>query len=104
CAVGLSFFKTPDKELRLALGFHIPDISAELKGNGGNADKGDVLAPLPVLSLYGQFALTDTWALSGRLDAFRLEYDPYKGHVYSLGVDALWQPFRHVGFGIGWRS
>jgi len=101
---GYSFFKRQDKELGVALGFHVTDIGAELVSTGGNGDDGKVLAPLPVISLYGQVALTDVWALAGRLDAFRIEYDPYEGHIYSIALDALCQPWRHFGFGLGWRS
>lgn len=101
---GYSFFKRPDKELGVALGFHLTDFDARLTGPGGNSESGKVLAPLPVLSMYGQVALTNRWALGGRIDAFKLEYDPYQGHIYSLGLDALYQPFRHVGFGLGWRG
>jgi hypothetical protein len=101
---GYSFFKRQDKELGVALGFHVTDIGAQLVSTGGNGDDGKLLAPLPVISLYGQCALTDVWAIAGRLDAFRLEYDAYEGHVYSIGVDALCQPWRHFGFGLGWRA
>lgn len=101
---GYSFFKTQDKEIGVALGFHITDINAKLSSTGTDSDEGKLLAPLPVISLYGQCALTDIWAVSGRFDAFRLEYDPYQGHVYSFGIDALCQPWRHFGFGLGFRS
>ena len=101
---GYSFFKRQDKELGVALGFHVTNIKAELSAPGGQADEGKVLAPLPVISMYGQFALTDVWAIGGRLDAFRIEYDPYEGHIYSLGVDAICHPWDHFGFGLGWRA
>jgi hypothetical protein len=102
---GYSFFKRQDKELGVALGFHLTDIQARLSSSGGaNTDDGKLLAPLPVISMYGQFALTDIWAVSGRMDAFRISYDEYSGHVYSLGLDLLCQPWRHFGFGIGWRG
>lgn len=101
---GYSFFKTQDKELGVALGFHLTDWDVSLEGSGGNAEGGAVLAPLPVLSGYGQFALTDRWALALRMDAFRIEYDDYAGHIYSMGLDVLYQPFRHLGFGLGYRG
>lgn len=101
---GYSFFKTPDKEIGVALGFHVTDINVKLGSTSTSGDEGKLLAPLPVISMYGQFALTDIWALSGRFDAFKLEYDPYQGHVYSIGIDALCQPWRHFGFGLGFRS
>jgi hypothetical protein len=104
-SAGYSFFKTPDKEVGVALGFHVTSIEAELAGSGGGgSDSGKVLAPLPVISLYGQVALSDRWAIASRLDAFRLAYEPYEGHVFAMGVDVLYQPWRHFGMGIGWRS
>jgi hypothetical protein len=63
-----------------------------------------VLAPLPVLSAYGQFALTDHWAVGGRLDRFVVSYDKYEGNLTSIAVDLNYQPFRHVGFGLAYRS
>lgn len=102
---GYSFFKRQDKELGIALGFHLTNIEAELASStGAQQEDGKLLAPLPVLSMYGQFAMTDLWALSGRLDAFALEYEDYSGHVFSIGIDALCQPWRHFGFGFGWRA
>jgi hypothetical protein len=103
-SAGYSFFKAEDKEVGIALGFHLTDFDASLSTSGGSDEAGAVLAPLPVVSMYSQVALTDTWAFSGRLDAFRLAYDPYQGNVFSIGIDALCQPWKHVGFGFGWRS
>ncbi len=101
---GYSFFKTQDKELGVALGFHVTQFDAEVSTSGGSAGDAKVLAPLPVVSMFGQFALTDEWSVGGRLDALRLEYAPFYGNVLSVGVDALWQPWRHWGFGFGWRT
>jgi hypothetical protein len=63
-----------------------------------------VLAPLPVISLYGLFALTDRWAVGGRLDRFSLNYDKFEGSLSSMGLDLTYQPFRNFGFGLGYRS
>jgi hypothetical protein len=57
-----------------------------------------------VLSAYGQFALTDEWAVGGRLDRFVMSYNKYDGNVTSIGLDLSYQPFRHVGFGLAYRS
>jgi len=101
---GYSFFKTQDKELGVALGFHVTKFEAGLEATGFSTEDAKVTAPLPVGSVYGQFALTDEWSLQGRLDAFRIQYDPFYGNILSIGVDALWQPWRHLGFGLGWRT
>jgi hypothetical protein len=63
-----------------------------------------VTAPLPVLSFYAQFALTERWALGVRADRFSLSYKNYDGSLSALGFDVTYQPFRHVGFGAGYRS
>jgi hypothetical protein len=103
-SAGYSFFKRPDKELGVGLGLHVAQYDISLAGANLGSQQEDVLAPLPVISLYGQFALTDQWAVGGRLDRFALNYDKFSGSLSSMALDLTWQPFRHVGFGIGYRS
>jgi hypothetical protein len=103
-SVGYSFFRTRDKELGVGLGLHVASYDVRLSGAAGNSDGEDVLAPLPVISMYGQFALTDTWAVGARLDRFALSYDKFDGSLTSLGLDVVYQPFKHVGFGAGYRA
>lgn len=104
-SAGYSFFRTADKELGIGLGLHLASYEASLASSTGGGGQGeDVLAPLPVLSLYGQFALTDRWAVGTRLDRFSLKYDKYDGSLTALNLDVLYQPFRHVGFGAGYRG
>jgi hypothetical protein len=103
-SAGYSFFRRPDKELGVGFGFHMASYDVSLAtGSTGNQQE-DVLAPLPVISAYGQFALTEEWAVGGRLDRFSLAYDKFDGRLTSLALDVTWQPFRHVGFGLSYRS
>ena len=103
-SVGYSFFRRKDKELGVGFGFHVAsyDVGLQAAGVGDEAKK--ILAPLPVLSAYGNFALTDEWAVGGRLDRFAMTYDKYNGNITGIGVDVNYQPFRHVGFGLAYRS
>jgi hypothetical protein len=103
-SAGYSFFKTRDKEIGVGLGLHVSGIEASISAAGVGAEAADVLAPLPVLNLYGFFALTDEWAVRMRADWLSLTYDEYTGDVRGIGIDALYQPFRNVGFGLGIRS
>jgi hypothetical protein len=103
-SVGYSFFKRTDKELGIGFGLHVASYDVSLSSANFGSDGEDVLAPLPVISLYGQFALTERWALGTRLDRFSLDYDRYSGSLTSLAFDLLYQPFRHVGFGAGYRA
>ena len=99
-----SFFKRQDKELGVGLGVHVAGIKASIQASGVGAEATDVTAPLPVLNLYGMFALTDTWAINMRADWLSLTYGDYSGDVRNIEINALYQPYRNVGFGIGVRS
>ena len=103
-SVGYSFFKTTDKELGVGFGFHMASYNVALgTATVGNEAK-KILAPLPVLSIYGQFALTEQWAVGMRMDRFSMSYDKYDGNITSMALDLNYQPFRHVGFGLAYRS
>jgi hypothetical protein len=103
-SAGYSFFRTPDKELGAALGLHVAAYEFALDAPLIGAESEDATAPLPVLSVYGQFALTERWAIGSRLDRLSLSYDKYDGSLTSLALDLSYQPFRHVGFGLGYRA
>lgn len=103
-SVGYSFFRTKDKELGAGIGFHVASYDASLRSANFGSESEDVTAPLPVFTIYGQFALTDRWAVSARLDRLSLDYDKYEGSIGALGLDLMYQPFRNFGFGIGFRS
>lgn len=102
--VGYSFFKRRDKELGAGVGLHVAGIKTSIESSGIGAESTDVTAPLPVLSLYGAFALTDKWAMRMRLDWLSLNYDIYSGDLRNTAIDVIYQPFRNVGFGLGIRS
>ena len=103
-SVGYSFFKRADKEIGVGFGFHVAAYDVALSSNTIGDEQEDVTAPLPVLSFYGQFALTNRWAVGARLDMFALSYENFDGRLTSMGIDVMYQPFRHVGFGLGFRS
>ena len=103
-SAGYSFFRTPDKELGAGLGLHMAWYDVQMNSSTSNREGQDVLAPLPVLSLYGNFALTDRWAVGTRLDRFSLDYDKFSGGLTSLALDVQYQPFKHVGFSLGYRA
>ncbi|HYJ19107.1 MAG TPA: hypothetical protein VEW72_08035 [Burkholderiales bacterium] len=103
-SVGYSFFKTADKELGIGIGMHVAEIETRFNGSLVGEEGSDATAPLPVLSLYSQFALTDKWSVGARFDRFALEVNPYRGDITSVGLDLQYQAFRHIGFGIGFRT
>jgi hypothetical protein len=99
-----SFFKRRDKEVGIGLGLHVAGMKTSVQASGVGAEASDVTAPLPVINLYALFALTDEWAVNMRADWLSLTYGDYSGDVRNLEMNALYQPFRNVGFGLGVRS
>jgi hypothetical protein len=103
-SAGWSFYKTQDKELGIALGLHVEDIRLNVSTNNTSNGDEQVVAPLPLLSLFGGFAMSDHWSVAARFDAFKITWDPYTGHLYDTGLDVIWNPWRSFGLGLGYRS
>jgi opacity protein-like surface antigen len=103
-SAGWTFFKRVDKEIGIGLGLHVAKYDVSLSSNSTGSDQEDVLAPLPVISMYGQFALTNTWSGGARADLFAMSYENFDGRLTSIGIDVTWQPFRNVGFGAAYRT
>jgi hypothetical protein len=103
-SVGYSFYKTSDKELGIGLGLHVLGWQASLGSQAQGTEGTNLLAPLPVISIYGGFALDEQWSVGARLDLFSLTYQQYHGGITVLGLNLLYQPFRHVGFGVGYTG
>jgi hypothetical protein len=103
-SAGYSIFKRKDKEIGVGLGLHVAAYDVSLSSNGIGEEQQDVTAPLPVISLFSQFALTDRWALAARVDRFSLSYENYDGSLGAIGIDLLYQPFRYLGVGVGYRG
>lgn len=102
-SVGYSFIKDPQKELGVALGLHVTDFTTSLAAAGVGARSGDALAPLPTIGLYGAYAFTPKWLLSGRVDYFSLKYDEYDGSLKNLSAGIDYRFTRNFGIGAGYR-
>lgn len=106
-AVGYSFFRRPDKELGVGFGLHRTGLEASLNAasiGATSATSQSVTAPLPFITVYGNFALTDSWAVALRSDWLSLSYDKYAGGIRATAIDFVYQPFAHWAFGFGVHS
>lgn len=102
-SVGYSFVKDGQKEFGAVLGLHATDLLARINAAAVGTEEGDVLAPLPTIGIYGAYAPTPRWLISGRVDIFSLAYEEFDGSLtnVTLGVDyRLW---RNLGLGLAWR-
>lgn len=102
-SAGYSFIKDNQKELGVSLGFHVTDFSLGLAATGIGSQRGDALAPLPTIGLYGAYALTPKWLLSGRLDYFSLNYNEYDGSLVNVSAGIDYRFTRNFGIGVAYR-
>ena len=100
---GYSFIKDAQAELGVALGLHITDFTASLAGTNIAKRTGDALAPLPTIGLYGSYAFTPRWLLSGRVDFFSFNYNDYDGSLVNLTAAIDYRFTRNFGVGLGYR-
>lgn len=100
---GYSFVKDNQKEFGVALGLFVTDFKASLSTINLGSSAGDTLAPLPTIGVYGAYAFTPKWLLSGRVDYFTLNYDNYDGSLTNVQAAVDYRFTRHFGVGLGYR-
>lgn len=97
-----SFIQDDRMDIGAGIGLYIMPIRFELSSSGlvsGQVSEA-VTAPLPVVGLRADFAMTPKWYLKTLFDVFYLEYQQFKGAVYSTSVGVEYKAFKRVGFGL----
>jgi hypothetical protein len=98
-----SFLQDDRMDIGAGIGLYIMPLRFEFSASGlinGQVSEA-VTAPLPVFGLRADFALTPKWLLKSTIDLFYLEYEQFKGGVYSTSVAVEYKAFKRVGFGLG---
>jgi hypothetical protein len=103
-SVGFSFFKSQDKEVGVGLGAHVTQFEANLSSERREGQRINETAPLPFVTVYARMALTDRWLLNVRVDRLSLDTGDIDGSVFSSGAEFIFQPWRHVNIGLGYRD
>jgi hypothetical protein len=97
-----------DDRVRFALsaGLHLTSIGLDITSTAGSGfqEAEDVTAPLPVIGLRLDVALAKNWKLKSRTDLFYLEFDQFTGGLSDTYLGVEWNPFKHVGFGLGYNN
>ena len=100
-----SFFFDERADLNLGLGLYIAPIEVGVSAVVGGVFDGkmeeEITAPLPVIGLGFDFAITPKWIITQQVELFYLEYDDYKGAISSVNFALEWLTWKHVGFGLG---
>jgi outer membrane autotransporter protein len=100
---GYSFIKDAQAELGVALGLHVTDFTMSLAGANVAKRTGDALAPLPTIGLYGSYAITPRWLLSGRVDFFSFSYNDFDGSLVNAVAGVDYRFTRNFGIGLSYR-
>jgi hypothetical protein len=119
---GYSIIRSERSDLQLKAGLHIASFAADIGLSGAicdptttpstppgcpplgtSAESEDVTAPLPHFGASYAYALTPTVAINVGAIGFAIEIENIEGSIYELDADIAWQPFDHVGFGLGYR-
>ncbi len=119
---GFSVVRNERMDVQLKGGLHIADLSVALQLSGAVCDvtmgemppgcpggqtppseSADVTAPLPHFGASFAYAITPTIAANFEVIGFALELDNIDGSLVEIDADITWQPWRHLGFGVGLR-
>ena len=108
---GYSFYKKPEAEAGVTLGFHVTDFQIGLSGNAStpnhtasfSSEQKDQLVPLPTIGLYGHYTFAGNWNVAGRVDYFSLDYDKYNGSLTNWTAAVDWRFVKNFGVGLGYR-
>jgi len=102
-SAGYAFVKDDRREFGATLGVHVTDFKTSLAAGGLATEGSDALAPLPTIGVYGAYAVSPRWLLTGRLDYFTLDYDDYDGSLTNVNAAVEYRFTRNFGVGVGYR-
>lgn len=98
-----SFLSDEDGYLGGTVGLYVADVKTSLaEPNLGQAEVGELTAPLPVVGLRGERKLSDRWTFRASGEFFFVEYDDIDGSLVDLyaGFDFSLREDIALGFGI----
>ncbi len=100
-----AFFQDDRVRLSVAGGLHTTGVHLKVDSPGlALFEDQTFTAPLPVVGLRGEVAVTERWRLKGGADVFYLEYDQYTGMLADTSLAVEYLPFKHAAFGLGINS
>jgi len=105
-AYSYSFIQDDRVDLGVGIGLYVMPIKSGLKAAGvvDVSEAASFTAPLPVLGLRADIALTPKWFLRFGSELFYLEYDSFKGSLVNASTKLEYNPWKHVGLGLGVES
>jgi len=95
-----AFFQDDRVRLSVSGGLHTTGVKLKVDSPPTLFEDQSFTAPLPVVGLRGEVAVTERWRLKGGTDMFYLEYDQYTGLLADTSLAVEYLPFKHAAFGL----
>jgi len=102
-AYSWSFFQDDRLDIAAEVGLYVAPMSLNIDASGIFQGSGslDFTAPLPIVGLRMDVAITPKWYLRSGFDVFYLQVDDYEGYITDVRVAGEYKAFKNVGFGLG---
>lgn len=101
-----SFLQDDRIDMAAGLGLFVMPISFKISASGffQGEESQSITAPLPVLGLRNDIAVTPKVFLRSSLEVLYLEIGTFKGSILDIKISLEYNPFKYVGIGIGFES
>lgn len=102
-AYSYSFIQDDRIDLAASVGLYVAPFSFDIASQGAFTGRvaESITAPLPVVGLRADVAITPKWFLRSSFNLFYLSIDGYTGFITDVQVAAEYKAFKYVGFGLG---
>jgi hypothetical protein len=102
-AYSYSFFQDDRMDIGVSFGLFVMPIDFKIDASGAfeGHERESITAPLPVLGLRADFAITPKLFLKYNIDFFYLEIDQFEGAITNNKLVLEYNAFKYLGFGIG---
>jgi hypothetical protein len=100
-----AFFQDDRVRIAVSGGLHSTKVGLKIDTTSGSISESESFtAPLPTVGLRLDVSLAEKWKLRSAANLFYIEYDNFTGGLADTYLGVEWNPFQHVGFGLGYNS
>lgn len=99
-----AFFKDERVMLSISGGMYVFPIKLAFSTGNSIKESADLIAPLPVVGFRSEFFITPKILIKQNVEFLYVEISDYKGIIRDLNVWLEYNPFRHLGIGLGLNS